>query len=190
MSNGIYTVAALGTDDNGAAAPALPVPFVIDNDCVQDSDCDDGLWCTGAETCNETFGACTLAEAPCGSGLVCDEDNDTCVECLADADCGFGYECVSSVCAVGCPLTVKVIKDKPMRADAKKKVARMLIITGGEGFNPAGRIDLGPLTLEKGKNHERRQSEDQGDNSVLEPRPAPTRSLSAHASVRLRSCST
>ncbi|MBM4311898.1 MAG: hypothetical protein FJ119_13255 [Deltaproteobacteria bacterium] len=151
MANGIYTVSALGTDDKGAAAPAVAVPFVINNDCLQDSDCDDGLWCTGAETCNETFGACTLTTTPCGTDQVCDEDNDTCVECLADADCGFGYECVSSVCAVDCPLTVKVIKDKPMRADAKKKVTRMLIITGGEDFNPAGRIDLEPLIWSKAK---------------------------------------
>ena len=96
MPNGIYTVFAVGTDFEGAGAQSAVVPFVIANDCVQDSDCDDGFWCTGTETCNETFGACVLGTSPCESGLVCDEDNDTCVECLGDGDCDDGLWCTGA----------------------------------------------------------------------------------------------
>jgi len=114
MPNGIYTVFALGTDDKGAAAPAMIVPFVIDNDCVQDSDCDDGLWCTGTETCNETFGACTLGIAACGTDQVCDEDNDTCVECLADGDCDGD----TPVCDMAQNLCVGCLADSDCDGDA------------------------------------------------------------------------
>jgi len=55
-------------------------------ECVGDSDCDDGDFCNGLETCDNS--TCVASENPCdNSTLLCDEDNDTCVECLDSTDC-------------------------------------------------------------------------------------------------------
>ena len=43
--------------------------------CLLDSECDDGLFCNGAETC--AGNVCLPGTDPCG-GLPCDETNDTC----------------------------------------------------------------------------------------------------------------
>ncbi len=58
--------------------------------CEADADCDDGVFCNGAETCDLTDpdkGVCADGTAPCDADL-CDEDTDTCtVVCETDADC-------------------------------------------------------------------------------------------------------
>lgn len=72
-------------------------------DCTQDSHCQDGLFCNGAETC--IGNSCTFSTtSPCG-GSVCDETNDVCLECLSNGDCADdglfcnGSEiCVSNTC--------------------------------------------------------------------------------------------
>ena len=48
--------------------------------CLEDGDCDDGAFCTGAETCN-TFGGCVSGVFPCGAGEWCDENGNACVSC-------------------------------------------------------------------------------------------------------------
>ena len=146
VTNGIYTVSALGTDDKGAVAPAVVVPFVINNDCVQDSECDDGLWCTGTETCNKTQGVCAMGISEC-SGEVCDEDNDTCVECLANPDCGTGFKCEATVCVVDCILHLKY--KTISAAKLTKPMKRTIEISGSEGFNNKGQIDIAPFTWQK-----------------------------------------
>ncbi|HNO78450.1 MAG TPA: M6 family metalloprotease domain-containing protein [Phycisphaerae bacterium] len=57
--------------------------------------CDDGLFCTGVESCFDS--ACESSGDPCTNPLlpVCDEDNDTCVECLIDDDCPVETFCAS-----------------------------------------------------------------------------------------------
>jgi len=50
--------------------------------CTQDSDCDDGAWCNGAETCDQN-GDCRTGARPCSDGVDCTRDNcneasDTC----------------------------------------------------------------------------------------------------------------
>jgi hypothetical protein len=50
-----------------------------------DAVCDDGRFCNGEE-----LGGCFCESGtpPCvGEGLICDEHNDRCVECLTDSDC-------------------------------------------------------------------------------------------------------
>jgi len=59
--------------------------------CLADGECDDSLFCTGAETC-DAFGDCTQGSDPC-PGDVCEEFDDICVECLADLDCDDGLFC-------------------------------------------------------------------------------------------------
>ena len=47
-------------------------------ECQADSDCDDGLFCNGVESC--TGGSCIrTTDAPCGEGEECDDDADACV---------------------------------------------------------------------------------------------------------------
>ncbi len=49
-------------------------------------DCDDDVvlqWCGDVPT----VGSCVAGVTPCEDGVVCDEDNDTCVECVSDDNC-------------------------------------------------------------------------------------------------------
>lgn len=67
------------------------VPNTMAQDCVTDSDCDDGMFCTGAETCDT--GICLPGTPPdCDDGVgctddVCDEINDACVNTPDDTNC-------------------------------------------------------------------------------------------------------
>lgn len=65
-----------GTCDDGVAC--------TDDACVgrtcesvpNNANCDDGLFCTGTETCSAN--GCSSSGNPCAEGLVCNEDTDTC----------------------------------------------------------------------------------------------------------------
>jgi hypothetical protein len=63
--------------------------------------CNDGLFCTGADTC--AGGACTThAGTPCGGASPqCNETTDACVECLSEADCNDGNDCTTDMCDAG-----------------------------------------------------------------------------------------
>ena len=50
-----------------------------------DEDCDDGLFCTGSENCQD--GMCMDGPPPCSADEICDEAADRCVECEFDQDC-------------------------------------------------------------------------------------------------------
>jgi hypothetical protein len=74
--------------------------------CVNDLDCDDGLYCNGDETCVD--GVCVDGTEPCsGSTPFCDDTLDVCFECEVDGDCDDslycnGVEtCAAGVCADG-----------------------------------------------------------------------------------------
>lgn len=54
------------------AAPA-PVP---ETGCSVDADCDDGLFCNGAEVCSD--GTCADGQPPCSAGQVCMEEERVC----------------------------------------------------------------------------------------------------------------
>ncbi len=59
--------------------------------CSTNGDCDDGLFCTGVETC--VAGRCSSGGDPCTMlGLQCNEANDSC-DCMIDADCDDGLFC-------------------------------------------------------------------------------------------------
>ncbi|NOX57987.1 MAG: PKD domain-containing protein [Planctomycetes bacterium] len=98
------------------------------SECDLDGDCDDGLFCNGAEQCVE--GNCVSGTGPCGENE-CDEDTDACIAdeepplppgpppgggggCTADADCDDGSfcngteSCVEGSCRSGdvpCPIS-------------------------------------------------------------------------------------
>ena len=71
-------------------------------ECVADADCDDGLFCTGTETCVEA--ACVDGADPCDPVTeVCDEDADECVllDPCAGVECDDGDLCTDDSCEDG-----------------------------------------------------------------------------------------
>lgn len=61
--------------------------------CTTNPECDDGLFCNGAETC--VSGSCQAGSYPCGAQL-CRESDDTCVNCLTNGNCSDGLFCNGS----------------------------------------------------------------------------------------------
>ena len=58
--------------------------------CTADAECDDGVYCNGAERCDDN--ACVGSDAPC-TGAVCDEGARVCTACSSDAQCDDGAFC-------------------------------------------------------------------------------------------------
>jgi hypothetical protein len=78
--------------------------------CVSDANCDDGVFCNGAERC--VTSACRTGDNPCPDQL-CNEQTDTCYSqgCVTDADCNDGVFCngaetcdPQSGCRTGAPV--------------------------------------------------------------------------------------
>ncbi|HXV77090.1 MAG TPA: serine protease [Candidatus Polarisedimenticolaceae bacterium] len=61
--------------------------------CTGDAECDDGQFCTGAESC--VGGACQSSGNPCGAGETCNESTDSCdaPACDNDGTCEAGEDC-------------------------------------------------------------------------------------------------
>jgi hypothetical protein len=73
--------------------------------CLGSDDCDDGVFCNGAEACNA--GVCEAGAAPaCGGGTpYCDESLDACVACLGSDGCPGGSVCGGTgSCEVAAPI--------------------------------------------------------------------------------------
>ncbi|GJM24560.1 MAG: hypothetical protein DHS20C16_09750 [Phycisphaerae bacterium] len=66
------------TDIAGATSDDLNANGIPDecDECVFDFECDDGLFCTGVESCN--VDACESAGDPCNAGQVCNDETDVC----------------------------------------------------------------------------------------------------------------
>jgi hypothetical protein len=64
--------------------------------CLTDAACSDGLFCTGAETC-DAFGDCQAGPDPC-PGQLCNEATDQCVDCFTNPDCSGQELCCSGLC--------------------------------------------------------------------------------------------
>ena len=77
----------------------------VDDFCVSDADCDDGLFCNGVEPCDGFV--CQVGTPPCGDCPNCDEALDECVNpCLEDADCDNGLFCDGAETCDGCSCQV------------------------------------------------------------------------------------
>ena len=61
------------------------------NNVPDNSACDDGVFCNGAETCSPSTG-CNGGSDPC-PGQFCDEGSDNCFDCVNDGDCDDGLFC-------------------------------------------------------------------------------------------------
>lgn len=78
--------------------------------CLVHADCDDGLFCNGAEVCNPTLGTCQPGTPPdCGADCEhCDESAEACEWCLLDLDfnsvMGTGDFALFADCFAGCYL--------------------------------------------------------------------------------------
>lgn len=60
--------------------------------CTSNADCDDGLFCNGAESCNSD-GTCVPGTAPCDA-VTCSEADDSCSSaCVENVDCDDGLFC-------------------------------------------------------------------------------------------------
>jgi len=118
--------------------------------CNVDADCDDSIFCNGVESCSADNSMCELGPLPC-FGLFCNEDVDQCVECLDDSNCSVGDRCVSNACVPKCELTI--MYKPPLSVKLTKPKKLKLTITGAEGFDPNGIIDLGPFLALKPKAH-------------------------------------
>ncbi|MHC4090376.1 MAG: right-handed parallel beta-helix repeat-containing protein [Planctomycetota bacterium] len=67
-------------------------------ECLDDMDCDDGLFCNGDELC--VTGMCFWGTAPCAAQF-CDEVIDVCESCVTNAECDDGLFCNGSEQCVG-----------------------------------------------------------------------------------------
>jgi hypothetical protein len=66
---------------------------VADAECANDADCDDGLFCTGVETCDIGTETCVEGMDPCDVGETCDEIGDVCIPAAAEGACCDGETC-------------------------------------------------------------------------------------------------
>ncbi|MBI4719448.1 MAG: hypothetical protein HY763_16760, partial [Planctomycetes bacterium] len=89
--------AAAGCDDNDPCTHNVCARGLCAFTTV---DCDDGLFCTGVESCDPITGECVSGGDPCGASgalAVCDEATDSCADsgivCTVDADCDDGAFC-------------------------------------------------------------------------------------------------
>ena len=82
-------------NDNGKCPPeVMQTNTIALLNCTTDADCDDGLYCNGAETCDLALG-CLPGSDPCESDPLpfCAEDLDACVACLTSDHCDDGDPC-------------------------------------------------------------------------------------------------
>ncbi len=90
------------TCDEGEDACIAPPP---PPECTTNSDCDDGMFCNGAEEC--VSGMCMPGADPCEAGETCNEAEDVCIapppppECTTNSDCDDGLNCNGHEMCVG-----------------------------------------------------------------------------------------
>lgn len=109
--------------------------------CTTDAQCSDGLFCTGAETCNVATGACILSTNPCAVYQTCNELTDVCTEpdpCLAydagNTSSGFFSPTTSNP---GC-YNAQIMDEVELRAGAGRKVTSYSVPIIARGTCPAG----------------------------------------------------
>jgi hypothetical protein len=94
-----YTIVVDGWRDssNGSFVLSISPPGY---ECNTDSDCEDGLWCNGLETCES--GSCVTTGPRCqdtGDRIYCDESVNQCQVCMQDSHCDDNNPCTSDVCS-------------------------------------------------------------------------------------------
>ncbi len=122
---GNYTVTVTAFDDGGNAQIS-DSSCIVSIPCETDAECDDGLFCTGSETCNSGTCGAVSACPPSIDGCVyrndsCDEDNDVCVNFLDDSACAEEEICApNGDCLLVGAIDIKFCSD-PNAFNCKKK---------------------------------------------------------------------
>jgi CSLREA domain-containing protein len=92
----------MGYDDAGVERPQ----GIQCGLCLTDATCDDGLYCSGNETC-DVAGACQAGTPPACAPFACDEGAAACVvSCADDAGCASGFGCAAGSCVEAIDVTV------------------------------------------------------------------------------------
>ena len=97
---GLFGCGGGSGNDEDAGAPDAARDTAPPGSCRTDGDCDDGVFCNGAELCLPDEGGgmgCVSGMAPCGGDETCDEGTDACMptDCAdPDAD-GDGHDAVA-----------------------------------------------------------------------------------------------
>jgi hypothetical protein len=111
LDNDGGTCVVIGECDTVDDCPAEDGIACLDGTCTRapcgrDSECDDGLFCNGQETCNPRVG-CASGTPPTTTGLPacanesCDEENDRLVLTPVHSRCADASPCTDDVCDVG-----------------------------------------------------------------------------------------
>ena len=66
-------------------------------ECTTNAQCDNGIFCNGAETCSATS-ECVNGNPPCVNQTHCDEAGDRCLQCLEAAECNDNIACTTNAC--------------------------------------------------------------------------------------------
>jgi len=157
--NGVAPASVCGTNASGYSGRFLHIEQKIDMrgaqdwidaidatwpvpTCAVDADCDDGVWCNGAETC--VAGACQPGTDPCAGGA-CDEAGQVCTSVCGDAVCDAGEDC--NGCGADCPsfpLPAAVCGNGLCEAgDGEDCVTCAADCNGQQGGKPSGRFCCG-----------------------------------------------
>ena len=87
--------------DDGVACTDDACVLGFCSNTVNDSNCpDDGLFCTGIESCDPVLD-CVSSGTPCQPGEICNDLIDQCLECEVGADCDDGVACTDNTCVNG-----------------------------------------------------------------------------------------
>lgn len=79
----LLVCASIGcADDDGTDASTVDAGADTASGCTESSECDDGAFCNGVESC--VAGECAAGTSPCEMG--CDETADRCVSCSVNPD--------------------------------------------------------------------------------------------------------
>lgn len=92
----VLTVTAIAVTQGCIPMTPMEPPAGFEPECMADADCDDEVFCNGAEVC--VAGDCVAGDPPCPTDqpcVECDENADACTvpECVFDADCDDGRFC-------------------------------------------------------------------------------------------------
>jgi hypothetical protein len=118
LSLGVHTVVLTVTDDGGETASDSAVITVGDVGCVTQADCDDGVFCNGAEVCDPVLDCQAGTPVVVDDGVACTDDScdeivNAVVNAVNDASCDNGQFCDGSEicsatldCQPGTPVVV------------------------------------------------------------------------------------
>lgn len=94
-------------DDNPCTADVCFKSACLNVPIDNGTPCSDGVFCNGEETCQ--IGDCTSGPAPCDAPEHCEEESETCRECIDSSECDDRNPCTHNICGRGeCVYPVRV----------------------------------------------------------------------------------